>query len=117
TLLTGQIQLFGANAVIKLLPGEEALNTGTNLKIQNGDIEQAIAWKDGYFRFDKVDIQTLMRQISRWYSVNVKYIGEVSDERFVGKIKRSEDIHELLKIFNDGGMNVSLNGRTIIVKN
>jgi len=117
TLLTGQIQLFGANAVIKLLPGEEALNTGTNLKIQNGDIEQAIAWKDGYFRFDKVDIQTLMRQISRWYSVNVKYVGKVSDERFVGKIKRSEDIHELLKIFKDGGMNVSLNGRTIVVTN
>ncbi|NGM61773.1 DUF4974 domain-containing protein [Sphingobacterium sp. SGG-5] len=117
TLLTGKIELRGTNSKIKLNPGEEVLNTGTNLKIQNADIEQATAWKDGFFRFDKIDIHTLMRQVSRWYNVNIKYVGPVSDERFVGKIKRSEDINELLKIFNQGGMNIVLNGRTILVKN
>ncbi len=116
TLLTGKIELSGLHSTIKLNPGEEVLNTGANLKIQNADIEQAVAWKDGFFRFDKIDIHTLMRQVSRWYNVNVKYVGPVSDERFVGKIKRSEDIHEILKIFNQGGMNIVLQGRTIIVK-
>lgn len=117
TLVTGKVELSGLNSTIKLNPGEEVLNTGASLKIQNADIEQAIAWKDGFFRFDKIDIHTLMRQVSRWYNVNVKYIGPVSNERFVGKIKRSEDINELLKIFKQGGMDIALQGRTVIVKN
>jgi len=117
TLVTGSIELEGFGSSIQMKPGDEVLNTGRSLHVQRGDIEQATAWRDGYFRFDKVDIPTLMRQVSRWYQVNVKYIGPISSERFVGKIKRSEDIHELLKIFNRGGMNVSLHGRTIVVQN
>lgn len=116
TLAEGSIKLIVGNTTVKLKPGEEALNLNGQLKIQNADLDQALAWKDGYFRFDKVDIKTLMRQMSRWYNVNIKYVGEISDERFVGKIKRTENIQELINIFNQGGMEISISDRTIIVK-
>ncbi len=117
TLLTGRIQLSSPYTSLQLTPGQEILNNNGDLKVQSADVDQAIAWKEGYFRFDKADVSSLMRQISRWYNVNVKFIGHISDERFVGKIKRSGSLDELLKIFKDGGMDVSLSGRTITVRN
>lgn len=116
TLLTGKVELNNPRSSISLMPGEVAINTGAELIVQNADVQQAIAWKEGYFRFDKVDIPTLMRQISRWYKVHVEYDGVPPSERFVGKIKRTAELEDILKIFNQGGMNVSLEGRTIRVK-
>ncbi|RWU10211.1 FecR family protein [Pedobacter chitinilyticus] len=126
TLIEGSVKVakvrdgFAEMKSAKLLrPGQEALLTSESslIKVGTADTEAAISWKNGYFKFDKADIQTVMRQISRWYDVDVKYVGNKSSDLFVGKIKRTEEIQGILRILERSKINTSVKGRTIIITN
>lgn len=126
TLIEGSVKVakvrdgFAEMNSAKLLrPGQEALLTSESslIKVGTADTEAAISWKNGYFKFDKADIQTVMRQISRWYDVDVKYVGNKSSDLFVGKIKRTEEIQGILRILERSKINTSVKGRTIIITN
>ncbi len=115
-LKNGAVQV-GASKIIS--PGQEASLTSADkaISVNPADLEAAVSWKNGYFKFDKADIQTVMRQISRWYNVDVKYNGEISADLFVGKIKRTEDIAGVLRILELSKINTSVKGRTIVITN
>lgn len=116
TLVTGKIKLKASDQLFYLEPGDELINYGEHSRLQTGDIEQVLAWKEGYFKFDKVDLKTLMREISRWYNVSVNIDAQLENDRFVGKIKRSEDLDKMIYILKEGGLNIRLVDRTIIVR-
>ncbi|TDQ79743.1 FecR family protein [Sphingobacterium yanglingense] len=116
TLVTGKIKLKTADQFFFLEPGDELINYGEHSTLQTGDIDQVLAWKEGYFKFDKVDLKTLMREISRWYNVSVDIDAQLENDRFVGKIKRSEDLDKMIYILKEGGLNIRLVDRTIIVR-
>jgi ferric-dicitrate binding protein FerR (iron transport regulator) len=65
--------------------------------ITPADMEQTLAWKEGKFRFRNTNIKTIMRQLSRWYDMDVSYQGDVSDIDLTGVISRREDADKLLK--------------------
>lgn len=115
-LKNGAVQV-GASKIIS--PGQEASLTSADkaISVNPADLEAAVSWKNGYFKFDKADIQTVMRQISRWYNVDVKYNGEISADLFVGKVKRTEDIAGVLRILELSKINTSVKGRTIVITN
>lgn len=115
-LKNGMVEMASAKT---LKPGQEASLMGESnvINIALADTEATISWKNGYFKFDKADIQTVMRQISRWYNVDVRYVGEMSKDLFMGKIKRSEDIGDVLRILERSKINTSVKGRTIIINN
>jgi transmembrane sensor len=99
SLLTGAIKLSNGRSSVILRPGEQvAAGKGDGLEVKSGDIEQAIAWKDGLFAFRDANIQTIMRQLARWYDVEVKYEGAVSAQQFTGKIDRSLSLARVLGI-------------------
>jgi len=113
-LINGKLQ-----SGLTLKPGEKALvkANGSQILKADADAEEAIAWKNGYFKFDKADLPTIMRQIARWYNVDVQYQGEIPNDLFVGKIKRTENVSEVLRILELSKVNTRINGRTIIVSN
>lgn len=102
-----------------LRPGQQAILSalGDKIIVEAVDIEEFIAWKDGYFKFEKADIQTIMRQVARWYNVEVEYRGAVSNDLFVGEINRSEDIEEVLRVLRLGKINAFIEGRKVIISN
>jgi transmembrane sensor len=73
TLLQGKVSLTKAGAVALLRPGQQARvdNTRSISVLNNVDVDQVVAWKNGYFSFEKADLQTVMRQIARWYDVDI----------------------------------------------
>lgn len=81
TLLEGSVkvlqQALDDKAILK--PGEQAIAmANTKLKLEkNVDLQEVMAWKDGRFYFDGADIKTIMRQLSRWYDVDVSYQADV----------------------------------------
>jgi len=81
-----------------LKPGQEAVNNGTKITIRKADIRQAIAWKDGLFHFDQAALKTVMRQVSRWYDLDVVYQGNVADDEFDGEIPRNVKLSSMLQI-------------------
>lgn len=115
-IVNGKLQA----ATSKILqPGQQAtISTNqSQILVEIADEDEAIAWKNGYFKFNKADIQTIMRQVSRWYNVDVEYKGEINRDLFVGKINRSEHVEEVLGILERSRINVVIKGRTIIISN
>jgi ferric-dicitrate binding protein FerR (iron transport regulator) len=121
TLLNGSVRvaLPGNSAGTLLKPGQQArlANTGDNvINVATVDPQQFVDWKDGYFKFSRDSIQSIMRKIARWYDVDVVYKGDITQEGFVGTIKRSEDISEVLQTLKlTGIINFKIEGRTITV--
>jgi transmembrane sensor len=118
TLLEGAVQLKSKSASVILKPGQQGLlsEDARNIEIKNADLDAVMAWMNGYFVFDQANLPELMRQISRWYNLDVVYEGTIGEHEFVGKIKRSSSLSTVLKVLENGGLNFKLEGRTLIVK-
>ncbi len=117
TLLEGSIRLSKGSASAVLLPGQQAaLQPGANVfDLKNVDATKAIAWKDGYFYFDRADIRTVMRELARWYNVQLVYHGVPPKRTFKGKVYRNINASEALRILAYFGAHFQIDGRTITV--
>ena len=114
TLLEGSVEVSTIaasngkpNATVKLKPGQQSIvklsGTASPIKVEKADTESAIAWKEGYFKFKDTDIQEVMKQISRWYDLDVVYIGELPKDQFTGYISKKVNISNVLNILEGGG--------------
>ena len=117
TLLEGSVKVSKGSASATLTPGEQATirPDGNSFELKKIDADQAIAWKNGYFYFDRADIQTVMRQLARWYNVQVIYKGEIPKKTFKGKIYRNIKASEALVILSYFGAHYHIEGKTITV--
>jgi ferric-dicitrate binding protein FerR (iron transport regulator) len=119
TLLEGSVRV-SKNSLSQLLkPGQQARidNNNSNIKILSDvNIDEVMAWKDGKFRFgENTDIGTIMRQISRWYSVDIEYKGSIN-QRFWGSISKDVNVSRVLKILEaTGGVKFKVEGNKITV--
>lgn len=118
TLLEGAVQVTRNNKIAMLKPGQQAVivNGSDDIAVSEADIEEAMAWKNGYFIFDDDDIRSVMRKVSRWYDVDVDFQRDFSDQHFGGTFYRSKSINELLDHFQKvGNLHFKISGRRIIV--
>lgn len=99
-----------------LSPGQQAQVAAGDIQVINHvDLQQTIAWKNGYFQFYRDDLPTVMRQIARWYDVEVVYAGNIPKREFWGKIHRNTKATEVLKILERYGIHFRIEGKKIIV--
>lgn len=116
TLIEGSVKVKGQSSAQVLRPGDQmTTETGTHDRISAANLSAVLAWKEGVFHFERVNLEVLMRQIARWYDVELVYEGKLPQDEFVGEIKRSEDIKHVLEILQDGQIDISLEGRKLIV--
>ncbi len=105
------------SAVLK--PGQQALiQAGADVKVvENVDVDNVIAWKKGQFNFDNLNLEEVMRQVSRWYDLEVVYQGKVPDISFEGKMSREMSLSGLLKALkvSNVNFNIEAEGRRVIV--
>lgn len=119
TLLEGSVKvnsiLHAKNALV-LSPGQQSVLDDGSISLKAVNPEQFIAWKNNKFMFDGNNVQGIMRQISRWYDVDVIYKGSVSKEIFSGKISRFKNLAEVLDLIELTGLvHFKVEGRRIIV--
>jgi transmembrane sensor len=119
TLAEGAVLVSKGNTTLKLKPGQQAQvqADGGVLLEENADMEETLAWKEGSFIFNSADVKTIMRQLSRWYNVEVAYQGSLGNETFSGIVSRQSNISNILKIMETGGVKFKMEGNTIIVSN
>jgi transmembrane sensor len=116
TLLQGSVRITYHGQGKLLRPGQQASVKGGHLSVGTADADQTIAWKNGDFAFEGTQLKTIMRQISRWYNVDVSYKGNIADDEFGGSISRSKDIYEVLKVLESTqGVHFKIEGRRILV--
>jgi transmembrane sensor len=117
TLLTGSIKVTSGTDHLLVKPGQQAdFNATAGLRLLDGaDINQAIAWKNGLISFRSAGLSTIMRQISRWYDVDIIYEGNIPERNFTGEVSRNADLSKLLKILTANGIHFKINGRQLTV--
>ncbi|PTS91970.1 hypothetical protein DBR11_28040 [Pedobacter sp. HMWF019] len=100
TLVEGSVRIhtvkYGKTVV--LVPGDQAQVSEGEVNIKHVDVNDAAAWKDGFFVFNDENIPSVMRKISRWYDVEVIYEGNVSkDKDLAGSVSKFSNVSEILK--------------------
>ncbi|MBS1566671.1 MAG: DUF4974 domain-containing protein, partial [Bacteroidetes bacterium] len=118
TLIEGAVGLTNGKESHRLQPGEQGQldRRGVLSVVENVNTEEAIAWKSGRFEFDETDVQSVMRQLARWYDVEIHYEGNIS-KHISGTIARSVSLSKVLDMLQKtGGLGYKMDGNKIIVK-
>lgn len=117
TLLEGSVKFVSGNETNMLKPGQQSqlLKSGKVIIEDEVDVGEVLAWKNGLFHFNGTDMGTVMRQLSRWYDVDVVYSKHVED-RFYAEIPRNTKLSDVLKALQlTGKVHFEIEGRKIMV--
>ena len=118
TLLEGKVNVTQNGVTQKLEPGRQATvdNKTQAITVADANTEQAVAWKNGFFRFKMTGIRELMRQVERWYNVDVEYKTDRTDQDYTGIVPRTQNISGLLQTLEmTGTVHFRVEGKKIIV--
>lgn len=119
SLLEGSVRMSSGSSAVMLMPGQQgdaALN-GAAIKVSQADIQQTMAWKNGLFIFRDLNITEVMKQVGRWYDVDVEYRDdEVKNNEFGGTISKYKNINELLDVMVlTRSIHYKIEGRRVIL--
>ncbi|GEP89724.1 iron dicitrate transporter FecR [Chitinophaga terrae (ex Kim and Jung 2007)] len=117
TLLTGKVSVGAGSQAVVLQPGRKAVldKTAAGFNVQAADTAAALAWKEGFIYMQDADLAEIMRQISRWYDVDIVFEGNVT-KQFDGKIPRDTKLTTVLKALESTGwVQFKVVGKTVTV--
>ncbi|HRN55478.1 MAG TPA: FecR family protein [Agriterribacter sp.] len=107
SLLEGSVQING----MLLTPGKAYMNG----RIMNTDLDKDLAWKNGVFNFHRVRLPEAMRQIARWYNVEVQFDDRVKNIELGGEIGRNLSLQQVLNGLQDKDLHFRLEEKLLIV--
>lgn len=116
TLIEGAVRVIELNTQKSqiLKPGEQS-KVDKDIRIQRKDTQAEIAWKDGYFYFENASIETVMRQLGRWYGITARYEGVIPEHHFEGAVATDLTLLEVLEILQKSNIHFSLEGKEVVV--
>ena len=117
TLLEGSVKV---NSTL-ITPGEQTVlphdQTGlAEAKVTDADLDLTTAWVKGLFHFDKADIQTILRQVARWYDLDIVFKGKISTDLFSGKIERTLPLTAIVNLLSSSNIHLTVEGKNLIVE-
>ncbi|WP_172954177.1 FecR family protein [Pedobacter ginsengisoli] len=116
TLLEGSVKVSNSNEQKILRPGQESLLAKSSLVIRNADTQEAVAWKNGDFIFNNEDFGSILRQVARWYNVEIIDNGNHENLHLSGTVSRSKNISAVLKALEiTGKVKFMIDGNRVIV--
>ena len=126
TLLEGSVKISSGQPGILhpklaiLHPGQQAvLSTGSGkssqILVQPVDTDEVMAWKNGYFQFNATPFPSIMRQVARWYDVDIIYDGTIPEKKFTADFSRQTKLSEFLKVLEVSGIRFSTDANTLHV--
>jgi transmembrane sensor len=117
TLLEGSVKFVNGDNTSLLKPGQQSqlAKNGAVRIVNDVNVEEVVAWKNGLFDFENANIETVMRQLSRWYDVEIEYNGK-TDDLFIAEMPRNIKLSDALKALElTGKVKFEINGKRIIV--
>ena len=109
TLLKGSVAANekDSNKAVTLKPGEQAIVSNTkftDVRVQPADVDKAVAWKNGLFQFNDDRLQAILRQVSRWYDVDIDCAADKKDLRFNGVISKRSNVKSIMDLLSATGV-------------
>jgi transmembrane sensor len=108
TLLEGSVKVVTGASNKTIKPGEQALLNKGDITFHSVDAEDVIAWTNGFIPVGGSDFNFTMRQIGRWYDVQIKYEGKMPTMSFEGKLPRTASIADVIKVLNANNIKARL---------
>ncbi|MCP2028407.1 ferric-dicitrate binding protein FerR (iron transport regulator) [Flavobacterium sp. HSC-32F16] len=117
TLLEGKIKITEGDNSSLVKPGQQIVVSPDkhSMKTKEVNAELAIAWKNRLFYFENARYDEIMREIERWYDVDVIYKGKIPDERFEGAIQKDLKLNQVLKMLESNDIHFKISGKEVIV--
>jgi hypothetical protein len=118
TLTTGSVRLDSRDAAqtMELHPGEQAVLDNTTFTVATVDVSLYTAWKDGDFRFQATPLTEVMRQIGRWYDLDVDNASIPADIKVHASIRRDKKLSTVLHALERiGDINFEVKGKNISI--
>jgi len=118
TLLSGSVRVHHLNSGnhIVLKPGQQA-QTGDHIEVLSADMEREMAWKNGDFVFRSEMLSSILRDVSRWYAVDVECPQDIAHIRFNGMVSRNKPLSSVIEMMEaTGKVKLILKGRRLIAK-
>ncbi|HTN07424.1 FecR family protein [Agriterribacter sp.] len=105
TLLEGSVKITAGASDLVITPGTQAVFSQGKLKVNNSvDVEQVVAWKNGAFTFRQTDIGEVLRQLSRWYDVEIIYPDGIFHKLVSGSMGRDLNLTEVMQVLKGLGV-------------
>jgi ferric-dicitrate binding protein FerR (iron transport regulator) len=117
TLVEGAVQVKKGTGAVVLEPGQQARVTeaGVVSLWNDVDVEETVAWKNGRFSCKNMALEDIMREVARWYDVDVMYKDKITDRYTLG-VARNVPVSSLLRYLEmSEGVHFSVEGKKIIV--
>ena len=122
TLLEGAVRVVPLKTLpetgngIILRPGQQLQLSDKAHVIDRADVDKIMAWKNGFFDFDGMDLRYAMKQVARWYDVEIVYRGNIPDIKFYGKINRNISLAGLIRGLSGTGVHLNIEeGKRLVV--
>ncbi len=119
TLLQGSVRIGGNGsfAPVTLSPGQQSSLEGSGISLKNVEAEDAVAWKQGYFLFNSETLEEIMKDVARWYDIEVIFKDEaLRKETLLGSVGRFENISKLIRALETtNAARFEIKGRQIII--
>jgi transmembrane sensor len=119
TLLEGSVKVTGLvhNNSRIIVPGQQVqLDADGRIQInKQANGEQVIAWKNGIFNFHHADLEMALRQIARWYDVDIVFEGPILQKKFNGEMQRTLNLSQVVKLLEKSAVYCRIEGKKLIV--
>lgn len=116
TLFEGSVKVANATGSVLIRPHEQAIVSGKEVTVTDKvDVDAVMAWKNGLFSFNRADLKTMMKELARWYDVDVVYEGNVPAMEFGGELQRSLNLSQVLRALEKSQVRFRIEGNKIIV--
>jgi ferric-dicitrate binding protein FerR (iron transport regulator) len=118
TLIEGSVRVSKGGQKKQIRPGQQAQVISNDIKVVNNvDLDKITAWKQGLFAFKGDKLSDVMKDLARWYNIDVVYEGNgTKDVEITGNIFRNWNLSEVLKILSTLNIESHIEGRTLILK-
>ncbi|GAA4178491.1 FecR family protein [Sphingobacterium ginsenosidimutans] len=120
TLLQGAVKVNNGTNELFLQPGQQSQYDKANGNLKRTIPEEAstiVAWKNGLFSFENTDIKEVLKQLSRWYTIEVVFRGGVPNRKFSGGFERQTSLEQVIKILNESNINCKLQDNKLVIYN
>jgi transmembrane sensor len=116
TLLEGRIRVNAQTALI-LSPGQQAQITtdGTLRKVEDINTDEEMAWMNGKIALSNASLDAILRQISRWYNVDIRIESQLPTTKFNGIINRNVNLSSMLGALEAYGIHCKLQGNVLVI--
>lgn len=117
TLVSGAVSLLNIHSgqETRLAPGQQGVVHNGKIQTRETDTAPFVVWKEGKFLYEGKTFEQIMKELSRWYDIDVKYEGAVPEVEFYGGGYRSSNLSLVLRMLQSADLHYRLEGKTLTI--